>query len=68
MPLSKMLRDFGGSVMQFAVSLLHEAIFGDVPCATRNHFANTIEALSRSVAVNKATPEYVSLPSDIPFY
>lgn len=61
LPLSKqVVANMTGPVVPFAVALLREAIFGDQPCATRNHFANTIEALGRTVTANKSTPEYVS--------
>ncbi|KAG8902291.1 hypothetical protein FRB99_004653 [Tulasnella sp. 403] len=62
LPLSKLvLRDFGATVVQFAVSLLREAMFGETPCATRNYFANTIEALGRAVTANRATPDVLRL-------
>ncbi|KAG8914689.1 hypothetical protein FRC00_011472 [Tulasnella sp. 408] len=66
MPLSKQVAaNMTGPVVAFAVSLLREAIFGDQPCATRNHFANTIEALGRTVTANKSTPEILRLLEDV---
>lgn len=66
LPLSKqVVANMTGPVVAFAVSLLREAIFGDQPCATRNHFANTIEALGRTVTANKSTPEILRLLEDV---
>lgn len=58
MPLAKMVsREFGQAVTHFAVTLVREAVLSEDPCATKNQFANTIEALSRAVTSNVATPE-----------
>ncbi|KAG8856743.1 hypothetical protein FRB96_006246 [Tulasnella sp. 330] len=66
MPLAKMVsREFGQAVTHFAVTLVREAVLGEDPCATKNQFANTIEALSRAVTSNVATPEILRLLEDM---
>jgi CCR4-NOT transcription complex subunit 1 len=56
--LAKMIvRDYRASVVDFTANLIRECLFSEQPCASRNQFTYSLEALSRAVHLSKATEQ-----------